>query len=189
METDDQDIAHQGRRVGLGSVIVGTLVALGIAALLGAVGLAIVVSTVGLEDRDPLIAMAAAIAAIAAFAAGRFAAIDSRSLTRRDGALVGFVTWAMLSGIIGVTSVAIGTWAWAKGWFDAAAAATRADAPTLLWGAVLMLVLLLGAAILGGVRGARSEAKAIGLLAVYSPDRVDDVEDVDAFERRYLADT
>jgi hypothetical protein len=173
----------------LGSVIVGTLVALGIAAFLGGVGLAIIVSTVGLEGRDPLIALGVGIAAIAAFAAGRFAAIDSRSLTRRDGALVGFVTWAMLSGLVGVTSVAIGTWAWANGWFDVAAAATRADAPTVLWGAVLMLALMLGAAILGGVRGARSEAKAIGLLGVYSPDRIDDVEDVNAFERRYLADT
>ena len=188
METE-LDIAHQGRRVGLGSVVVGTLVALGVGALLGGAGVAIIVSIVGLGERDALIGLAVAVAAIAAFAAGRFAAVDSRSITRRDGALVGFVTWAMLSGLAGVTTVAIGTWAWARNWFDVAAAARRADAPTVLWGAVLTLVLMLGAAVLGGIRGARSEAKAIGLRGVYSPDRLDEVEDVRAFERRYLADT
>jgi hypothetical protein len=63
---------------------------------------------------------------------------------------------------------------------------------------VVTLVFMLGAAILGGVRGARAEARSIGLRAVYPPGSWpdgspasfdDEIEDVRAFERRFLSDS
>src|SRR5262249_57850884 len=75
-------------------------------------------------------------------------------LARRDGALAGLVTGSVL----GVLAVA------ASGWLATEWPASRAS--ELLWSATTLEVVLLVGGIIGGMSGARAEARAIGLRAI-----------------------
>ncbi|HKA88654.1 MAG TPA: hypothetical protein VKE22_13380 [Haliangiales bacterium] len=180
------------RRVRLGSIIVGLVATLGVTAVLVALGVAVLLATIGTEApeaRGAAIAWAAGAGAIGAFVGGRLAAVDARAVTRRDGAIHGFITWAAWSGLAALVAVGVGMWAWAMGGFDVASAARRPDTLDALWGALVAHAAMFVGAIWGGVRGARAEARAIGLLAIHPPDSWDDVDDAASMERRYLAES
>jgi hypothetical protein len=176
------------RRIGLGSVVVGLVATLGVTVILLALGVALLLATTGIEApeaRGAVLAWAAAAGGIGAFVGGRFAAMGSNALTSREGTLAGFVTWAAWVGVVGVAAIAVATWAWSIGAFDPILAARRPETALALWGALVVHAVMLGAAVWGGVRGARAEA-----LAITPPEATwEIVEDPTSFERRFLADS
>ena len=121
------------------------------------------------------------------FIGGRFAAITARAVVRRDGLLAGLLTWALLV-LIGVVASGI------------AVAVRRPALPEaailseLLWRVVFVLFGALLAALFGGARGARAEARAIGLRAVRPPTfrpyaaAMAAPDDLEAYERGFFAD-
>lgn len=173
-------------------MIVGLVITVGVTATLSALGLALFLALGGVdsaEARGGAIAWLAAAGAIATFIGGRFAAVDARAMTARDGAMHGFVLWAAWAGVCVVTATAIAMWSWSVGGFDARAATRSPELVQGLWGALLAHAAMLLAAIVGGMRGARAEARAIGLRGVYPPERWDEVDDPASFERKFLADS
>ncbi len=180
------------RRVRLGSIIVGLVAVLGVTAVLVTLGVAVLLATTGVdaaEARGAAIAWGAGAGAIGAFVGARFAAVDARAVTRRDGAIHGFITWAAWAGLFALAAVGVGLWAWAMGGLDVASAARRPETVAALWGALIAHAAMLVAAIAGGIRGARAEAHAIGLRAVHAPESWDEVDDPTTFERKFLADS
>jgi hypothetical protein len=96
---------------------------------------------------------------IAAYVGGYLASVISRSMSRRDGALHGVVTWA-------VASTFTGFLAWARIIAALAVGLVTTDAveamrsPAMFLGLFFFCALSLFAALFGGVAGARSEYKA-----------------------------
>lgn len=173
-------------RVGFGSVFAGVLVSLAISAMLVALGVALAGSfSIGLDPGSflahrELIALWLIAALVAgAFLGGRSAAVSARLIVRRDGALAGLLAWALLA----IVLVAVGT-AWA------AANPTLAwrlseDLGAVAWAAFATLAVGLVAALLGGVAGARAEAKSIGLRTVHVAKR-GFVTAPDSYERDFF---
>jgi len=138
-------------------VLGGLVVAVAIGAALVGLGGGIAASSYGdplTSDRTLMGVWLAAAAAVGAFAGGRTTAAMGRMLARRDGALAGLVTGSALA----LLSVAGG------GWLATEWPASRAA--ELLFGVTGVVIVVIVAAILGGVSGARAEARAIGLRAV-----------------------
>lgn len=75
-------------------------------------------------------------------------AIASRSITRRDGALHGFIIWATVSVFGGIFLGAID------------ASAFRSMTPTMFWLTFFADLIALGAAVYGGVQGSAAELEA-----------------------------
>ena len=148
---------NRDARLGFGSIAGGVVVAVAIGAALVGLGGGIAASSNGdpfTGDRTLMGVWLAAAAAVGAFAGGRTAAGIGRMLARRDGALAGLVTGSALA-ILGVA---------AGGWLATEWPASRAA--ELLWSVTAVEVVFLVAGILGGISGARAEARAIGLRAV-----------------------
>jgi len=135
----------------------GVVVAVAIGAALIGLGGGIAASSYGdpfTSDRTLMGAWVAAAAAVAAFVGGRTAAAIGRMLARRDGALAGLVTGSALA-LVGVA---------AGGWVATDWPASRAA--ELLWSVTAIEFVFIVSATLGGISGARAEARAIGLRAV-----------------------
>lgn len=172
-------------RVGFGSVCAGVVVSLAFSAMLVALGAAVAGSSIGL-DPDSLLARRVAVAGwlgaalvAGAFLGGRSAAVSARLMVRRDGALAGLLAWALLSlvllTLVGAWAAANPTLAWRLSpWIGDVA-----------WAAFATLALCLGAAILGGVAGARAEARSIGLRTVHVAKR-GFVTAPDSYERDFF---
>lgn len=158
----------------MGAVVAGTIVSLAVTAVLLLVGGGLQAST-GVLDFPNLVGEATLAgswilgsAAIGAFLGGKMAAVSSRALVRRDGALGGLVTGSLIT----LLTMA-GAWFAASFW--------PADRPAdFLWALISLDVTILVAATVGGARGARSEARAIGLRSVRAPD------DSDIYERDFF---
>jgi hypothetical protein len=162
-------------RVGLGPVFAGAVASLAVTTLLLLVGAAVGAGSGELDAHTlaaegPAVAIwVVAAAAVGAFVGGRTAAMACRALVRRDGALGGFITGSLfaLLALAGGSQLAL-LWP----------AERAAD---FLWGmAILELAILVGATI-GGMRGARSEARAIGLRTVRRRP-----EDRETYERDFF---
>ena len=149
--------------MGLGTVIAGTLVALGITGALLVLGASIMVSVAqvdldSLPSADTLDASVWAwglgSVAVGSFWGGRTAAMTARALVRRDGALAGLVTGSLLAlaGIAGGAGLAV-LW-------------PASRAAQLLWIVTAFEGVVLVVAVVGGIRGARSEARSIGLRSI-----------------------
>ncbi|MBK8204954.1 MAG: hypothetical protein IPK68_22520 [Bdellovibrionales bacterium] len=85
---------------------------------------------------------------ISLYISGYVASISSRSITRRDGALHGFITWASAC-VLGCLFLAV-----------AAGSMLATMTPTMFWGSFLGDAIALGAAVLGGIQGSRGELQA-----------------------------
>lgn len=162
-------------RIGLGPVVAGAVASLAVTTLLLLVGAAVAAGsgdldahTLAAEGRAVAIWVVSA-AAIGAFIGGRTAAMACRALVRRDGALGGFVTGSLLAllALAGGSQLAL-LW-------------PAERAAEFLWALALLELAILLAATIGGVRGARSEARAIGLRTVRR--RPDDRE---SYERDFF---
>jgi hypothetical protein len=172
-------------RVAFGSVCSGVVVALAVSAMLAALGGALAGSTFGLEvdaflaHRDTVAIWLCGALAIGAFLGGRSAAVSSRTMMRRDGALAGLVTWGLLT----VVLVAIGA-----AWMSTSPGLAWRFAPQLedaLWAAFATMAIMLAGALAGGVAGARAEARSIGLRTVHVAKRGFDTS-ADAYERDFF---
>jgi hypothetical protein len=156
-------------------VIAGVVVAVAIGAALVGLGGGIAASSNGdpfMSDRTLVGVWFAAAAAVGAFVGGRTAAAVGRMLARRDGVLAGLVTGSVLA----VLGIAAGAWL-ATAW-------PASRAAELLWSVTAIETVFLVAAMLGGMSGARAEAKAIGLRSV-RPSRRGMVVDSD-YERDFF---
>jgi hypothetical protein len=172
-------------RVGFGSVCAGVVVALAFSAMLVALGAALAGSTIGL-DPETLVANRTGVGvwlgvalALGAFLGGRSAAVSARLMVRRDGALAGMVTWGLL--VILVVALAAAWSAAAPG----IAARVAARPLELLWAIFAGQLITLLAAVLGGVAGARAEARSIGLRSVHVAKR-GFVTAPDSYERDFF---
>jgi hypothetical protein len=176
-------------RIPLSAVWTGTLLAIACTAAAFFVGAAVSVraaengySLGPWSGRAWVIGIGASIA-FGAFVGGRFAAVNARAVVRRDGLLGGLFTWALVMLIAGVSLVV---------WY----AVKRPPWPELpvlrafLWNTVFIGLATLLAALVGGMRGARAEARAIGLRAVrpptFTPYR--DTMDLEAYEHSFFAE-
>jgi hypothetical protein len=186
--TSTTALERPNARIALSAVVSGTLLAIACLALVVLIGAAVFASAalegVSLGSHRGLvwaIGIGAA-TALGSFIGARFAAINARAVVRRDGLLAGLLTWALL-----VLAVAL-----ALGITIAVKRPTWPALPALsayLWNSVFTLAGALLAALLGGVRGARSEARAIGLRSVKTPVFTPYHQvDLDAYERGFFAE-
>jgi hypothetical protein len=171
-------MSEHGSRVGLGAVACGTLVALAVAGGLACAGAAAVASS---EDLSYELALSQAalvgtslsiFLGFAAFLGGRVTAVVCRALVRRDGAVAGLVTGSVL----GLLLMAAGG--------GVAALWPARDAATLLGSVSAGVAIALLGGMLGGVSGARAEARAVGLRQVYVPKRTT----AESYEREFFAE-
>jgi len=173
----------RSHRTSFGGIGVGIVVTAAIAFVLTMLGVALY-EPLGLgeltrESRTGSLALLGAIGlAISLFVGARFAAADGRAIVPRDGGLHGFVLWAALSSIGGLWGIG----AYTFDYLDL----SLIDLGTLAWGVLGIELIALLAALFGGLRGARAEARAIGLVDVRPSEGYDD-EELDP-ERRFYAD-
>ena len=172
-------------RVGFGSVCSGVVVVLAVAAMLTALGGALAGTSFGLDVdtllgyRDTVAIWLGASLAIGAYLGGRSAAVSSRLMLRRDGALAGLVTWGLF------TLVVLGLLA---AWISASPSIAWRLAPQVegaLWALFATMAITLVASLVGGMAGARSEARSIGLRSVHVAKRGFDVAPA-AYERDFF---
>ena len=181
-------------RVALSAVVSGALLALAATVVAVLVGTATVATALkhgyrlgGHEGAAWALGIGSGIC-LGTFIGGRFAAINARAVVRRDGQLAGLLTWALLV-LIALVGCGI------------AVAVKRPSLPgaavasAILWRVVFGLFAALVSSMLGGARGARAEARAIGLRAVrpptfrpYASAKATPEEDLDAYERGFFAD-
>jgi hypothetical protein len=162
---------------------IGALAASAIGSVLMAIGAAAFLSLAATDRFDPRWLLYGAIAwagislSVSAYCAGRLAAVNGRTHTERDGAMHGLVAWAVLDAI--ALAVAAGV------------ALTRPEMVEVLpalWAFVGAQLVTLGCALLGGVHGARGEARRIGLVAV-RPKRLPRVGDLADYEQTFMEPT
>ncbi len=174
---EDPYMTEHHVRVGLGAVACGALVALATAAALGTAIAAAFASgndlTIeALQLQAPVVAAAAAIVlALGAFVGGRVTAIISRALLRRDGVIAGLVTGSLLGALLLAGGAGL-----APVW-------PVSGAPALLWALAVAQAIALVCGMLGGARGARSEARAVGLRAVHRAGATS----ADSYEREFFS--
>ena len=178
-------MSHELRthRTSLGGVAVGVLIS-GAVAVIATTLVVALRGPVGFATSEPWLegGIALGIIAVSAFFGGRFAASDGRALLARDGAIHGICTWAVLTVLVavgGIASVFLGY---------AAEVSDPAEVKMMAWSFLAAEGVCLLAAVFGGVRGAKAEARAIGLVDVRPGDEYEDPSDPAVYERRFYAD-
>src|SRR5687767_5383972 len=140
----------------------GALVSIALTLVLCAVALPL--QSMAADPSTAATAWFAVSAVIAALIGGCVSSVGARAVTRRDGRLQGLVCGAIL---VLAATIAAAVMPPVFGYrFDVTAG----------WTPPLALVGLMLASILGGAFGARSEARATGLIAVRAPTTVDRYE-------------
>src|SRR5688500_3268953 len=144
-------------RVAFPAAAVGVVVAFALTVLPILVGAAVLqtLHERGLVLRPLAIGVYLAIAlTIALFAGGRFAAVSGRALSPRDGALHGLVAWSAWTVAVALAGLILA----GAGWIDFTAIAARvATIESALWAGAAAHTIALGAAVMGGLSGARAE--------------------------------
>jgi hypothetical protein len=173
----------RSHRTSLGGVVVGVVISAAVCVIATTLVLALR-GPIGLATDQPWLegGIALGVIALSTFFGGRFAASDGRALVSRDGALHGAVTWAALTVLVAAGGLASLFLGWAS------AVSEPAEVKTLAWAFLTAEGVALLAAVLGGVRGAKAEARAIGLVDIRPGDEYEDQSDPAVYERRFYAD-
>jgi hypothetical protein len=168
-------------RVGLVSIGSGTIVAVAVTGALGC-GIAAAAVASGADlTVDTLRSQTLAVGlllgvvlAVGAFLGGRVAAVTLRALVRRDGVIVGLVTGSAIAILVLIGAAAVaGVWP----------ASRAADLLGAIAGAEIVCIF---AGMIGGARGARSEARYVGLKTVHVAKRGFSTSSAESYERDFF---